>query len=364
MLQFRSLMQLTLAVALSLDFNAPPFAPKNDCRNVFIVTTWPGGFGHRVSALAIAIAWAIDCHAALVIDMTTLALSVREGANNEKYSYWPRLLGFGPFKAVINASQLLTPGLHPTPWGSLHFMRTPTALASVEAARNSCGHILHLGTGQANACRRKVWCTYAAPGAFERARPLMRQLYASSKSAAVPCSIFLTEEGSGSPRPLRVAWHVRVGDVALHQNASYFRELAESVARGLGSARATHFLFSERRIPDEAPGFAFLLELPFIQFHQHAHTRVDVAFRHLAAADVLVTSGSSFAYAAALVGSEEQVVLFAEPKESLQEGQRGAIATYRLAGKRVIDIGPDGSLRSSGERQLADLVRARYKKRP
>ena len=96
-----------------------------------------------------------------------------------------------------------------------------------------------------------------------------------------------------APSSVNVAWHIRSGDISLHQgDADYFdntRAALEVAARAVGMPVA-HHVFAERDLRGR-PGYEFLARLDNVTFV--GDTTLLETIHHMAHADVVVETGSS-----------------------------------------------------------------------
>jgi hypothetical protein len=191
----------------------------------------------------------------------------------------------------------------------------------MQVFRFRCGIIVLASLGTRNSCAgnddstgkyRQFYCMYRWSGAFRRARRFLLGIYPETNKSALE---LFRSSGTGL---LNVAWHVRCGDISLHQNDVAFFERIRALFNESG-AECRHFLFWEKCI-----GFDFLRRL----FPTGSFVDADVptALRHMQGADVLVHTGSSFVSSAALSAPATLLYLQTWPKE----GTIGAVQTYSL----------------------------------
>jgi hypothetical protein len=92
---------------------------------------------------------------------------------------------------------------------------------------------------------------------------------------------------------VNVAWHIRTGDIKLHQgDAEYFgntRAALDAAAHAVGMPSA-HYVFAERDLRGQ-PGYGFLARLDNVTFVGNATLLETI--HHMAHADVVVETGSS-----------------------------------------------------------------------
>lgn len=347
--------QCTASDSLSLssraggpDFQQPPFAPLQTCPNFFLVETEEGGIGHRASALAVAIDFAVRTQSAILLDDAFF----RDGVPDRVYPNLRALLNLDAFLfsrgdlalAAAPSSRDTTQAVNTTTWGQLSVgPADSTVQRAVRAARSGCHQILRMPSGMSS-CELvgregKQYCMLSGlTGPLQRARPIMRSVYLAGRSARLPLQLFQAIE----ERQLKVAWHVRNGDVALHDDAAYWTKTVSALVAAFSHCNisAKHYIFAEKPILPDGP-FSFLFNMSHFAFQLMPGEPADSTFRHLAAADMLVHSGSSFTYVAGMVASANQISVFAPPKESQVIGDT-AYEFYHLDGS--IPLQTDGSI--------------------
>lgn len=343
-------------------FRRPPFAPNLSCPNVFLFRTTAGGLGHRMAGLAVAITGAIRTGAAVLIDRHTLYEVERSIDDMTGYAFLEALFGLDSFHSIDGRLVNFSPPTAPmaSPWG---MALTPIDVGngdvfrSEAAARKGCGQLFAYDSG-GPACA-ETYCVFAMGGALDGAVGVTRALYAAGSYARRPVPGFQSAYAA-TPRALTVAWHIRNGDYRANENATFYTNLRRAVDVGLRGLPAQHFVFSQNPINDgiAAHGFGFLATDP--TFHGTVFPVVASMaddFNHLVRADVLVHSGSSWAYAATLASPESQVRLFCPPKE-VGMGSPVSRDFYWVNGS--IPVSADGTVNSEHADVLAQLLRQRY----
>jgi hypothetical protein len=293
------------------------FSPDPACPNLFVITSDPGGVGHRMGALAFGIAAAEAAGAAVVLDdalweaerqqggglgylRTLLGLDMflsarelglglaREGDGDNKRAQDPpqsakslrsTLLMPKSSSAVPSWRDDFTAPSFVTRWGSLLSAPPSTLEAAAHAARSTCGAVFRVRSGSGGACTfpdsgDTGWCFQAFHGGFQAARAVLRTLYARTEYSRRPLTRFGVEAaGGGDASPLRrrppylvVAWHIRNGDITLTDGGrERFRRLAAAVSIGVEACNAVevrHFILCERPIQRDDPVFSDLFSLP------------------------------------------------------------------------------------------------------
>lgn len=357
----------------------PPFSSGACCKRAVLASTDLGGIGHRILAFALALDLANRTDAALVLDPSFFI----PGLADRVYPYLRLLTGLDRFVTLLELREESSGAARSfsTPWGRLQLKETATLEEAAHTLASSCDVMVKAETGDGNSCRdsvtgRRDWClSIGVPGALQRVRSLLRTLYVSGPAPLIGLPFFTTDCSR-----LRVAWHIRHGDISLHQNEEYWQRLHASVNGALRQADALlltkdgseitaastrdddadagidHYIFSEEPIEAGSGTFSFLYQLPGFRFTNVHGGEAEQILMHLAAADVLVLSGSSLpVVAAALADPEGQVSLFAAPKES-QQPRDGPYRMLLLDGQ--LEIQPDGSLSADDVQALAQRVRA------
>lgn len=351
------------------------FPPNPQCPNFLIVTSDAAGVGHRLGAIALAIALAGDTGAALVLD-EELWTAPRSGpgiAPEEDFGAFrdmfalaehfltARELGFVfSQQDSMGTRHSFGAAAFATPWGQVTPVDLPRVEATLAAVRRACGLVAALPTGHGactdpDAPEAPTYCLNVVQGGFERAAPVLRALYARSALALQP----VPEYAALAPGTLAVAWHLRKGDIVLPRQAPLAALIAQVQALTAHLA-VQHFVVVERAIGPHDPDFGFLFALRGFAFRAIQGAHFSRAFAALAAADVLVHTGSSFALAAAAAADASQVFLMMLPKEAAEVGDR-AYGVYRLG--KGLAVQRNGSLLPAEAGELGRRAEARLGQR-
>jgi hypothetical protein len=352
------------------------FPPRKECPNFLIVTSDAAGVGHRLGSIALAIALAGDSGAALVLD-NALWLAPRSGPNiapedfeafGDMFMLPEHFLTAQELGFTFNQQDALGTehnfwaSSFATPWGQVRPAVFPRVEATLEAVRRSCGLVSVLPTGH-GACEspdvpgEPTYCLSVVQGGFERAASVIRALYARSALAVEPVPQF----SALPPGTLAIAWHIRNGDIVLaHQSAALSALIAQVLILTV-HLPVQHFVVSEHPIAPTSLDFGFLFKLPGFSFHLIHGLHFSRAFAVLAAADVLVHTGSSFALAAAAAADASQVFLMMLPKEAAQLGDR-AYNVYRLS--KGLPVQRNGSLLPEDAQEFSRRTAGRLAQRP
>lgn len=146
-------------------------------------------------------------------------------------------------------------------------------------------------------------------GGYHMVKRYMRDLHARSTYHPSP-NLFHEQRYS-----IRIAWHVRGGDIILNGNQEYFTRIASQITTAsTRQLRFRVFFIGERTLHH----FPFL-DSVCRSFFENQCSFPELGERdslyYMIWSDVLITSGSSFAYIAALLKSNGGVVLNALSKE-------------------------------------------------
>ena len=351
---------------------APPrlFPPLPRCPNFLIVTSEAGGVGHRMSSIAFALALAANSSAALVLD-DALWAERRYGDSFDALRplfslhrfYAASELGFRFDKRNQDCTAYsFSAAAYDTPWGAARAAPFARAELALRGAAAGCGAVSLLPTGH-KACTvdgRAEYCIQAlgAGAPFARARPLLQQLFAQSPFARAPLPHF--DGAPQQPREVVVAWHFRNGDITVGALASLRRTL-DSVLALLTQRPARHLVVSQDHILRSDPLYGFIYSVPGFSFQQLSGLHFTSAFAHMAAADVLVHTGSSFAVTAAAAAADGQVFFFSSPHESRRLGDAG-YTSYLLP--HAVPLQLDGGLLPEDAGRAAARLGARLQQLP
>ena len=279
-----------------------------------------GGLGHRLTELQTAWRAARRVNATFVIESAAVFGTPRFG---ESYVWAYHLLGLAyaePFN--LDALDALYPGLARVPV-------CPYALAAQGDAARQCNvlfEIPHYMCCDHGDC----FVDDASAGLFEESKRCMRWKH---------------RHGSALPvETLNVVWHLRGGDVNLHdRDTAFFRRVAGQLAGALAGLPAQHYACYEGTEASEPPpSFAPLAAaVPGIVRMPSASS--EASFRLLEDADVLVSTGSSFAEVPVLAGrhADSKLVLHHLPKHRPDTTNVSVIAEHLTD---AVDLFSDGSL--------------------
>lgn len=157
-----------------------------------------------------------------------------------------------------------------------------------------------------NQIKDNCWCFTALYGAYDQIQWRLKEAHALSTFQTT------LDVYDGLENKIIVAWHIRTGDRTLHRgNKAYFETITSQIV-ALSVGIPLEIFFIGENVKTE---FSFLESICFNHSKTCTYPKMksDNSFYHLVHSDVLITSGSSFAYAAAMF--HEGIVLNAIPKE-------------------------------------------------
>jgi hypothetical protein len=351
--------------------------PSQTCPTFLIVTTQPGGLGHRFISLAIAISFVLraSSNATLILDVEYFSQGRIQGG--ESLDFAVNLLGlqsiltsydidvFFRDGSKISDTTTFTETLFETRWG---FVR-PVAFDSVEDAivrtSSMCGivSLLPCDTGCRHDDGTSSWCAASEHAEIASARPLLSQLFATQGNSN-PSNLRSHAFHSQFLEPYRfnVVWHVRNDDIILSSGPESISRTIDIVTVSLIKAGVVghHWIISQNPIENFDQNFGIFHSHPGFNATFLTSLSTTDAFLHLAYADILIHSGSSFALSAAIVAHSSQVFLYGQPKESTHFKDHAWRAQY-LPG--CVPILPDGSFTNDDTSRLIELIKTRAKYR-
>ena len=156
---------------------------------------------------------------------------------------------------------------------------------------------------------------------------------------------------------LNIVWHIRTGDIDLHLNDSaFFETVAGHINKGLSGFTFSHnIVYDGESSPTPSPpsGFDFLTRvLPNCKLLPTKSS--EISYRIMEAADVLITTGSSFAEAALLssIKSSQTLRIHHVPKHHSDTGYGASKPEYL---SDVVVVFRNGSL-SVDDQELSRLA--------
>lgn len=342
----------------------PPFTVRPQCPNWFIVQSADAGIGHRMTAVIFGIALGLQTGTGIMLDDQLLQQA--RSFDSESYPWMLDAFNLNAFPLAKADAGVVFDWNHNPLWSwdrGFGVLGEMTVQKAVRHGNTSCNQLIPLRTGHV-ACESATgvqWCQSGGISrAFEVARPLMSGLYNIGKFARKPLVHFGEVVNAKQPS-LAVVWHVRNDDIKLHGgDVDFWTKLVRSVLQGLKGVRAHHYILSQFPISTTDEYFGFLHSLPGFQWTPIL-TDVATAFYHLAAADVLVHSGSSFALVAGIAAAPSQVSVYVSPKESARIGDE-AYMTYWLDGSVVVQL--NGTIMPADVHVLRQAAEHRSRHKP
>lgn len=317
----------------------PPERPLRSCPNYFVVASDLGGIGHRFSAIVTAIGFAVDAQAAVILDDDMVNGQRPHG----DFAYYPwlrrlfNLYSFATSKEMglelrndgtilgVRGFPLAEAKVHPIPNHPKSLVGT--AWEAIAIAKTSCNNIMELRTGRDWSCwdplrNRSYYCITTTPGSYQRSRSYLQRQFELGEYAQLPLYQFMPSILAPQPT-IVVAWHVRNDDAKIHaSDHTYWLNLISNVVDMLNGIPAVHYFVCQNPIARNDTSFGFLYNVSGFTWTELAGLPIATAIYHLAGADVLVHSGSSFSYASGLIAPSSQVAVYASPKESGLIGDR------------------------------------------
>jgi hypothetical protein len=295
------------------------FLPDPACPNFLIVTSEPGGLGHRAGAIAIALSLAAETGASIVLDDGLW----HDARYNQSLGYIYNLLGLNSFLSTRDLGFVFSkgPSAHTykfseesylTPWGRVYPTYFNFVEQAIDAVKNACFTVTLIPTGH-SACSRlgsPHYCFEIVPRFFDRSRSILSALYARSQNHHKNIFPHFNKD------EFVVAWHIRYGDIIIRPDIFAWKILINDVQKCTSSIKTKHLIFSETPITPEDAIFGFLYKIQDFSFTVLDKMSSELTFKYLVAADMLIHTGSSFASAAGAVADISQVFLYSRPKET------------------------------------------------
>jgi len=171
------------------------------------------------------------------------------------------------------------------------------------ACRRLCAH---LDTGNGKSCRGK-WCFESYEGAWDRSAQLLARAMADGLRHRS-----LEPPAPQTDRPASVIWHLRTGDNPLLANLTAFQMVKVAIDAGFRRRGCQHHILTF----DETQLFSMYPGLRNLGFHTLRLEDGLPTLSAMATAEILVSTGSSYAQsAAALAKPGRQLHIYFPPKE-------------------------------------------------
>ena len=261
-------------------------------RRLLFAHTEPGGLGHRVSALIFAHLAAAELGAELKVPVDFWAASYL--AASKSYMWFAELMNLP---------------LEDAPEGTPIVHKKEDILNVLDTQKESLSAAVIMA-GHAAFCNGSYCANNAWTGAYRTAWPWMR--------AAVNFTKFPSPYQATS-QFVHCAWHVRIGDIVLSSSLAMIA-LFDNMIMKMGNVAVEFFILSANPLCEGTNAFCdFELHLKQRAFRVHFLQNLSDydTMRYMTWCDVLVSTGSSFPYAAAVIGSPElQLVISMPAKET------------------------------------------------
>lgn len=269
------------------------FSASAPCpRFAYIKINGGAGLGHQVVDVAIGLTFAFQHRAEFLYDQSGFHSRGHHGA----YPWLPRYLGLDKARSVADAaaSGQVRHKIVTRAWQT----RISGCNIMIEGCEQCCYRL-------ADPSGDNTWCQLTSVGLFHSVQEQFRAWFAQSDPAAKSGLALMYNETT-----VNVAWHVRNGDVVLLKDRLFYDTLMSEIRNIVGARKVHYYFFSERPLAQTHP---FILEYADTTLlHEMSE---QLTFHHFVFADVLVTSGSSFPAAAAMLNSG--IVLQAPNKDDV-----------------------------------------------
>jgi len=290
----------------------PPFTENPSCP-VTLVLRCPSnaGVGHRVATALIGLDVALKTGSRLVLAKDYWST----GSHDTNYVWFES--GLWPIRRLKGV--------------------TAAAAADIDVATllrhgAQCGNSYRLHAGEEGNCGPGSYCLTVFPGALHRgvialhsARQQLSSPVASRRAASPPPAADAHADAAaaaaaavGGDRPVEVLWHLRVGDAVLRVEPETIASLKMFIDAGFRKRGTAHVAIADQhRLDDVRREFPTLEGDLGFELRTQGANNEEAAFSLLRNAEVLVSTGSSFAIAAAAAAETgAQVHFFFPPKEA------------------------------------------------
>jgi len=272
-------------------------ADREACPLDLVLSRPPSGFGNRMAAVLFGLDVARKVYGTLYLEDGFWD----PGDDRERYDDYRAAWDFIQIPKASDAP--------PRPNVVRNESMTGTLVSGAEFP---CGTRVHFSTAGSDCWGNR--CMKVALGAFNRAAPMLRE---TVRYDAVPRAPSEPAKGEG---PLRVVWHFRYGDIKLKVSDLVIAMVKKRIDAALAPADVRHVIV----VADTKRG-AFELDHPKMHDMGLEYFNSDdpmQAFGAMLRADVLVSTGSSFAIsAAALAPTGSQAHIMFPPKETYKSCQ-------------------------------------------
>ncbi len=313
---------LTSAANLTITPSATRRSNTTECiRFGYTIPTGGSGLGHRFSEVVMGMKFAEEVGATYLYDPSIWNSKAGHGS----YNWMPDFL-------PIQETELtrLNPEFREQEKGLTKKSGQWRAMVNYSKEENPCYAEIYTRTnwccppGERGCCRR-CWCTYdtAHIGAFDAMKGRMRKAFSKSKYS--PSKQLPELLGVDNSKPFSsIVWHLRVGDIVLNNDKAIFSGLSTEIVSAFQNSRMDPLVvfLGEGGEKGISESFPFLQDICNEFFPANCfYPEIDVrdSFYYMIYADILVTSGSSFASAAAALRTRG-ITLFGGSKPDEQDG--------------------------------------------
>lgn len=294
--------------------------PDANCRRFVSVVPFDAGLGHRFGILSIGVMLAKSNGARWLME----SLYWHERSRDHELNYdW--------FTDVFRVDNINIPEFAHNE--GLRIVHTRSRELAELKLSTSCNVIVRVDAGAWNFCAG-VSCTRGWPGAYDRAYDVLKPYFVwhniSRRDVPYIAPLF------DATARVFVAWHCRIGDTT-YGNLTFIGNVASALSRRarVATTAVSHVVFSEGEL---CPTSLFcgicdavLRHLPGGHCVTAPSASVRTALEHMALADVLVCTGSSFCELAIFAARSTQAVAFFPPPRLASTASR-QLADWALDG--------------------------------
>lgn len=177
---------------------------------------------------------------------------------------------------------------------------------SINVQQNKCYRRFVIGSQSCLHENKMIWCLDSKTISFEDVSIIAKEKF-NRKTHIKP---FFFEI-----KTINIVWHLRIGDISIHKNDSlHYETIYIRLVNLLKRFQINLFFIYECSTCDLENGFSFLKTFKNANFKTMFISNLSIlqSFNAMVQSDILITSGSSFSYAAALLS--KNIVIFTENK--------------------------------------------------
>jgi hypothetical protein len=263
------------------------------------VLPW-NGLGHRFAEVLLGMEFAFENDASFVFQDD--AFSSGDSVHSE--NGYPWMDEFLPLKRHFQTLNEINKTWQPDrvkvfPWDTA-ITQARNCNVILETKGDSCINWQQRPSEDAQANNEISWCQLFRVGTYNAAKIRLQNVF--NQSHACPSSPFYQDSDS-----FVVIWHLRVGDIILNPHMDYYQAILEQLKEPFSHIPCKIYFIGEK---GAVQAFSFLNTTGALL--EDFTPRETLC--HMIQADMLITSGSSFAAIAALL-AQKPVVLQAQAKE-------------------------------------------------